>query len=93
MFKRNVYASIRERCSDDFVYRTWIACDNRLKKSCIPAENFFEKAVVKISTWRIASRSMHRVPNISQNRGERFLELCTFYHSSYVPCFVAGDLG
>ena len=29
----------------------------------------------------------------SQNHGERFLELCTFYRSSYVPCLVAGDLG
>ena len=32
----------------------------------------------------------HQVPN-SPNCGERFLELCTFYCLSYVPCYVAED--
>ena len=42
MFEQNIYASIRERCSNAFVEHV-IACDNSLKKSCVRAENFFEK--------------------------------------------------
>ena len=57
MFKRNECASIREICSNAFVEHV-IACDNRLKKSCVRAENSLKKAVVKISTWRIVSRSI-----------------------------------
>ena len=89
MRQLNVYVRIRERCLDSFVEHV-TECDYSLKKRDARVEIFFQNRGGKNLDLE-QRQKCHQVPN-SPNRGDRFLELCTFYHSSYVPCFVVEDL-